>query len=250
MSSTQKFEAIGSSNMKHKHLFSLGIIALSACVMNAQVLYEQNFNALASSSTVVPGIGGYGAAENVGGSGWQIQGGNGAGTISLTAGINANGVGGSQALFGTWDTATGLDYTWNQYTYYGVGGAGVGGTLANINVSLDLYMSGSSSATPITLHALQNNGSTELNFVPTLTDGQYTHVTYTLAQATAGGAGVFDPTAGFWFRVSHGAGGFGFDAGNTVQIDNVMISVVPEPATAALAGIGAAAMLIFRRRQS
>jgi hypothetical protein len=237
--------------MKHSNLLSLGIVALSACAMNAQVLYEQNFDALASSSSVVPGIGGYGAAENVGGSGWQIQGGNGAGTISLTAGINANGVGGSQALFGTWDNSTGLDYTWNQYTYYGVGAAGAGGTLANINISLDLYMSGSSSTTPITIHALQNDGNSSRDFTPMLIDGQYTHVNFTLDQTTASGAGVaFDPTLGFWFRVAHGAGGFGFDAGNTVQIDNVKISVVPEPATAALAGIGAAAMLIFRRRQS
>lgn len=236
--------------MKHTYLLALGIVAFSVVAMNAQVLYQQDFNALASSSANVPGIGGYGAAENVGGSGWQIQGGNGAGTISLTAGINANGVGGSQALFGTWDTSTGMDYTWNQYTYYGVGAAGAGGTLANINISLDLYMSGSSISTPIMIHALQNGGDTSRDFTPTLVDGQYTHVAFTLDQTTASGIGAaFDPTAAFWFRVSHGNGGFGFDAGNTVQIDNVTISVVPEPATAALAGLGAGAMLIFRRRQ-
>ncbi len=235
--------------MKPKYLLSLGILTLSAFSVTAQ-MYQQSFDALANGSTTVANFGGYGAIENAGGSGWQIQGGNGSGTISLTAGVNANGVGGSQALFATWDTATGLDYTWNQYTYYGVGGAGGGGTLANINISLDLYMSGSSSATPITIQALQNNGNSSRDFTPTLVDGQYTHVAFTLDQTTASGSGAaFDPTAGFWFRVSHGAGGFGFDAGNTVQVDNVLISVVPEPATAALAGLAAAAMFIFRRRQ-
>jgi len=234
--------------MKHKYVVPLAVLALSASSATAQVLYQQNFDGLASSSTTVSGIGGYGVVDNIGGAGWQIQGGNGAGTIILTAGINANGVGGSQGLFGTWDTSAGADYTWNQYSYYGVGGAGAGATLAGISISLSLYMSGSSSATPITIQALQNNGSTELNFTPTLTDGQYTQVAYTLAQATAGGTGAFDATAPFWFRIAHGSGGFGFDNPNTVQIDNVLIQAVPEPSTLALAGLGVLALVGLRRR--
>ena len=236
--------------MKLGYILCLGVLTLSASSVTAQVLYQQNFNGLATGSTTVAGFGGYGAVNDAGGSGWQVQGGNGAGTISLTAGVNANGVSGSQALFGTWDTSTGLDYTWNQYSYYGVGAPGAGATLGSIKITLDLFMSGSSSTTPITVQALQNGGSTELNLVPTLTDGAYTHISYTLAQATAGGTGTFDPSAAFWFRLSHGAGGFGFDNPNTVQIDNVLIEVVPEPSILSLAGLGMAALIGLRSRKA
>jgi len=90
--------------MTTSYLLSLGLIAFSASA-SAQSLYQQNFNSLSSSSSAVP-AGGYVATDNVGGSGWQIQGGTAdPGTVTLTAGINANGVGGSQALFGTWNTS-------------------------------------------------------------------------------------------------------------------------------------------------
>jgi hypothetical protein len=34
-----------------------------------------------------------------------------------------------------------------------------------------------------------------------------------------------------------------------LTVDNVKLEIVPEPATFALAGLGAAALLIFRRRK-
>lgn len=232
--------------MNRSCIASLAILALAAYPAAAQTLYQQNFDALASASTTTtPGT--YVAVDDVGGSGWQIQGGTGGGGITLTAGIDGNGVGGSQALFGTWDTSGGSSYTWNQYTYYGVGGAGAGATLANIDVSLDIFMSGSDSSTPIMVSALQSSGSISLDFTPTLANDSYTHVQFTLDQATATG-GSFDPTAEFWFRLSHGNGGFGFDNPNTVQIDNVMIQVVPEPTAAALLGLSALGLIWLRRR--
>ncbi len=223
------------------------MLVLTAYPAAAQILYSQNFDSTVLSSTTVSG-GGYIAVNDISSTGWQIQGGAGAGTIGLTAGVNANGVGGSQALFGTWDSSAASSYTWNQYSYYGVPGAGAGGTLANIQIALDIFMSGSeSSTTPITVSVLQNSGSDALNFTPTLANDVYTHVQFTLDQATASGA-AFDPTAPFWFRVQHGNGGFGFDTPNTVQIDNVEISVIPEPTTAALLAMGAFGWIWLRRR--
>ena len=53
---------------------------------------------------------------------------------------------------------------------------------------------------------------------------------------------------GFWFRVQYGNNGFGFDTPNTVQLDNVTISVVPEPSTAAMLVLGAFGWIWSRRR--
>lgn len=234
--------------MKRSFLLSIGIVALAAFPAAAQqILYQQNFDSYALSSTpTAPGT--YVAVNDIGEpGGWQVQGGCGGGTITLTAGINNLGMGGSQALFGTWDFSAASSYTWNQYTYYGVPGAGAGVTLADIMISLDLFMDGSSSTTPIVVSALQGSGSNTRDYTPTLVNGAYTHVQFTLDQTTATGA-AFDPTQPFWFRVSHGNGGFDFDTPNTVQIDNVMITVVPEPATAALLAFGAFGLMFLRRR--
>lgn len=234
--------------MKHSCLVALGIFALAASPAVAQqILYQENFDSAALSSTSA-GPGSY-VAVDTGTAGWQVQGGCGGGTITLTAGINNLGMSGSQALFGTWDFSAASSYTWNQYTYYGVPGAGAGVTLADIMISLDLFMDGSSSTTPIAVSALQGSGSNTRDYTPTLVNGAYTHVQFTLDQTTATGA-AFDPTQPFWFRVSHGNGGFDFDTPNTVQIDNVMITVVPEPATAVLLAFGAFGLMFLRRRRS
>ena len=233
--------------MKRAYLLSLGILALAAYPAAAQILYQQNFDAAGlSSSSVAPG--GYVAVNDISSTGWQVQGGAGGGTSALTAGVNANGVAGSQALFATWDYSAGTGYTWSQMTYYGVGNPGAGATLSSIQISLDIFMSGSeSSTTPISVGAVQGSGSSELDFTPTLANGTFTHVQYTLDQATLNG-GAFDPTAGFWFRVQYGNNGFGFDTPNTVQLDNVTISVVPEPSTAAMLVLGAFGWIWSRRR--
>ena len=233
--------------MKRISLLSLWILALAAHPAAAQILYQQNFNAAAPSSAA-NGPGGYVAVNDISSTGWQVQGGTGGGGVNLTAGINGLGVGGSQALFGTWDYSGGSVYTWSQMTYYGIGNPGPGTTLSSIQVSLDIFMNGSeSSATPISVAAVQGGGANELDFTPTLVNGAYTHVQYTLDQATVNG-GAFDPTSGFWFRIIYGNGGFGFDNPNTVQIDNVTISLIPEPGTAGLLALGALCLIRKRRR--
>ncbi|HYG23527.1 MAG TPA: PEP-CTERM sorting domain-containing protein [Verrucomicrobiae bacterium] len=231
--------------MKTLTLLSVAAVALTIPSASAATLYQQNFEgSAAGSSASTPGS--YTAISDIQGTGWQIQGGTGSGSVSFAAGVNNSGVGGSQALFGTWDLSGGVDYTWNQYTFYGVGGAGAAAGMGDILVALDILINGSDNNSPLSVSVLQNGGAIERIFTPTLANGQYTHVEFTLDQTT--GPATFDPTAGFWFRLSHGNGGFGFDANNTVQVDNIMISVVPEPATGALLALGAAGLAAFRRR--
>ena len=232
--------------MKLSSVLSLGFVTLAApAVMAQSVIYQQNFDA-ATVGSGSAGPGDYVAVDVAGGAGWQVQGGTdggAGGTVSLVAGVNNAGVGGSQALFGTWDFSTGLNYTWNQYTYYGTPAPGAGVNVADIRVSLDLLYSGADTPPPVTILTVQ--GGNERTFSPTLAAGDYTHVEFDLDEMSGP---AFDPAAGFWFRVSHGNGGFGFDAGNTLQIDNVLITVVPEPATSALLGMGILGLALFRRR--
>jgi hypothetical protein len=73
-------------------------------------------------------------------------------------------------------------------------------------------------------------------------DLRVTHFDFTFAQLG------WTPTA-TWFQLNFGANS---DNGNPIQyyIDNLQVSTVPEPSTFALAGLGAAALLIIRRRRA
>jgi PEP-CTERM motif len=226
------------------------MVALSAILAGpslsyAAVLYSQNFEAPVTTASTTVGPGGFVQLNNLGGSGWQVQGGGGNGGVTLTAGVDINGVGGSQALFANWDqTPAAGSFSFNQYTVYGgVAAPGAGTPLANIQVSMDLFMSGSeSSNTPIDI-LIQNGGDNK--FTPTLTNGAYTHVVFTLAQTTGG---AYDPTQLSNVRLQHGAGGFGFDANNIVRVDNILVQTVPEPSALLLMGFGSLAVAALRRK--
>jgi hypothetical protein len=107
------------------------------------------------------GPGGFVQLNDVGTSGWQVQGGGGAAGVSLTAGVDTNGVGGSQALFANWDhtpAAPGF-FTFNQYTVYGaVAAAGV--PASAVRVEMDLFMSGSETANDPIKVVIQNSEMT------------------------------------------------------------------------------------------
>ena len=135
----------------------------------AAVLYSENFESYSQSSVGPTAFGGFGQINNVGGSPWQVQGGGGGGGISVTTGIDANGVGDSQSFFANWDHSAASSFTFDQETAYGVIAApGAGNTLANIQIGLSIFMSGSeTSNTPIAVE-LENNGSA-WDFTPTLT---------------------------------------------------------------------------------
>jgi hypothetical protein len=139
-------------------------------------------------------------------------------------------------------------FTFNQYTLYGIPGPGAGTTLADIKISMDLFVSGSeTSTTPVTIVFMGNNGAADWNFTPTTTNDAYTHVEFTVNQATPPLLVTFDPTLAFNLRLQHGAGGFGFDANNIVRADNIVVEVVPEPGMIGVLGLGAVAALRRRR---
>lgn len=231
--------------------FSLAAFCCLAAPTTADTIqYFEDFESPDATSSQTTGPGGFVQVNNVNQNpgGWQVQGGGGAGGVTLTTGVDNNGVGGSQALFANWDhtlAAAGW-FTFNQYTVYGVPGFGPGVQESEITVSLDVFMSGSeSSNTPIEVIFQGNGGGVDRIYVPTLANGQYTTVSFTLDQATGGAVNLSQP---FNVHLRHGAGGFGFDANNIVRIDNVSVSYVPEPATTALAAIGGCVLLSARRR--
>ena len=237
--------------MKQILFLSVGVVAFLVQSASAQItLFSDNFESYPLSSTTT-GAGGYEVINGVSGGPWQIQGGCGAGTITITGGIDNNGFGGSQGLFADWNFASASQYTYAQYTTYGsVNAPGAGTTLSQVQVSLDIYISGSEgSSSPVTV-SFQNN-SASWNFTPTLANGAYTPVTFTLDQATENGSAAFDPTQSSSFQVSTGAGnGFGFDNNNVLEFDNVLIQTVPEPTSLALMGLGVAGLALFRRRNA
>jgi hypothetical protein len=224
-----------------------GVLILALKKANGAVVYQQNFEA---PVTTVSGSAGPGFVQlnNVGNSGWQVQGGGGGNGVSLVGGVDTNGVGGSQALFGTWDQSNASGFTFNQYTVYGLGAPGV--PLNQIQVAMDLFIAGAEGTTNIAVSLQQGSDATfgERKFTPTLTNGAFTHVEFTLDQAAVGGID-FNPALGFNLQVNHGVNGFGFDAGNTVRIDNVLVQTVPEPATLTLMALGACLVAQLGRRR-
>jgi len=201
----------------------LCVVAVAATPAWAVVLLQQNFeDPLPGSASNGPGS--Y-VVVNDPSPGWQIQGGtDGAGSVTLTAGVDANGVSGSQALFGNWDTTLGAVYTWNQYSIYGVPGSASAVPLNRVEVSLDLFVSGFENAAAMVGIRYQAGG--EVAFTTPPTNNAYKHVVFTLDQATGTAP---DTTLAFNLRVEHGADGFGFDANNILRIDNLQVQTLDIP---------------------
>ena len=222
--------------------------ALLPAQSQAQVIFSQDFEA-ATPGNFTAGPGNF-VQVNTAGGGFQVQGGCGGGTVSLLTGVDNSGVGFSQGLYAIWDASAASSYTYMQETTYGsVSAPGAGFGLANIKVELDIYMSGSPSVSDPIGVDFQNNGN-DYTLHPTLVDGDFTHVSFTLDQATASNGNAFDPTMNSNFQVNYGANGFGFNAGIAVTIDNVVISVVPEPGSLTLVGLSTVGLWLFRRRRA
>ena len=218
--------------MKSCHFFvALGLAMatiLPESTALAVIVLEQTFEE-ALPGSAMNGPGSY-VVVNDPSPGWQIQGGtDGAGSVTLTAGVDGNGVGGSQALFGSWDTTSAAIYTYNQYTIYGVPGpgtvVGLPVPLNEVEVSMDIYVEGYESEAEMQI-AYQSNGVPfgESVYTTPLTNNAFTHVVFTLDETNNPAA--LDTFASFNLRVQHGAEGFGFDAGNVLRIDNVLVQTI------------------------
>ncbi len=136
-------------------------------------------------------------------------------------------------------------YTFNQYTVYDLPGFAPGTTLADVTISMDLFIDGSSTNNPLSIE-FQGTGGTR-SITPVLANGAYTTVSFPLSAMSGG---TPDLTGMYSVRVNHGADGFGFDAGNIVRIDNVQVTnAVPEPCTLLLVGLTVAGAFFFNRRR-
>jgi MYXO-CTERM domain-containing protein len=227
------------------------VMPMAAKAVTPAILYSQNFEPSVPTSSTSAVFGGFGQVNDISGTAWQVQGGGGGGGISVVTGVDTNGVGGSQALFANWDHSAATDFTFNQYTLYGLPGPGAGVGLSDMQISMDIRIDGSETSNqPLTINFQGNGGGPEWVYTPTLANGAYTHVQYTLNQATPPLLVTFDPTQSYNLRLQHGAGGFGFDANNIVHVDNIVVQVVPEPTTAAMGLLGLASLGAVRRRRN
>ena len=213
---------------------------------------NENFDSATPGLNGPSDFGGYGNFDGLGGTGWQAQGGNGGGTMFVTAGIDNSGVGFSQGLFTSWDNTGATNYTWSQVSLYGLPAPGAGAQLSGISIAMDISVSGAVSSTPLSIAFINNDYSTEWDLSPTLVNDSFTHVEFTVDQATPNNGGAFLDTMPVHLRVQFGNSGFGFDSGNNVVLDNVVVTYapVPEPTSLLLMGLSAAAVCLLRRRCS
>ena len=233
---------------------------------SATVIYSENFNEVASNSASSPttGYAGFDQIPASANTGYlQIQGGGGGTGTSITAGADGNGVGPSQALFGTMDASQSSSYLFFQIQGFNMGNAptDAAGPSA-VQVSFDMSVVGANPSTPggTTTKAWSfefvqgtlDAATYSSTFTPTLTvDGNFTHVVYTLDEGTQ--SGNYSPTALFSMQGSALNGttdGYNFAAGDTFHLDNLVIQTISVPEPASILGINSvAAVLLLRRRQ-
>jgi len=228
-------------------IVALSLVASSSASAAVIPGADYNFNGSAPSSATQSG--GYASPGTF--EFWQIQGGSDA-TTSITGGIDTNGTASGatpagNALFATWDQVGGT-YTYLQLSNYYANPTNTAGGASGpeqVQVSFDVFVDGATVATPLSVQV--NQGGYTSTFTPTLANGAYTHVQYTLDQAVQ--TGTFSNTANFnLLRLEANAATFGLDTGNTIRLDNFNLQVVvPEPSSA-IALLGVAGFAALRRR--
>jgi hypothetical protein len=238
------------SDMKKRIILSLTATLGLAAGANAQIIFSENFDAGLSPGA---GLGGgwiFGDAVSktsgiVGGAGTS---GSSALQLVLNTAANGNGYAGGAMQLQEMTTSGNTSLNLSDYTL----SFDVQTTAGSLNLQLQTwagnYFGGSMSGTLNTAPASPGYGN-DLN-----PGTAYTHYDLNLANATVfPNVNTFVPTGGTWqiaFQLN--GGGNGNPSQLTLNVDNVVLTMtaVPEPATAALAGLGAAGLLIFRRRQA
>ncbi len=223
---------------KYKAIMAgVALLAVPA-LCSAGVIFQQDFEGYAlgtpGSNTVI----------------WAYSG-PGANQTNINSIISYNG---SQAYSYHEDASGEVGTDWYWYGGLGAGiaspGALVGTTPADLTASVDVALVGATA--PIDIKFSQYNASVNSNtweavYTGTMaTDGSVTTMNFALNTGTE--LGTWDSTLGLDFSSGYGPTQFGNDDGNQVIIDNLTVSVIPEPATLGLIGFAGVGVLFVRRR--
>ena len=220
--------------------------ALTAATQAQTVIFTENFD---SGFGPGGGVGGYAFGDSV----------------SQTRGIvSGAGVGGTAGLVQTNNTAANGN---------GFAGAAAqlqestvsGNTSANLSdYVLSFDISATAGSLQLQIQTWSGNGfggvmSGTLNTAPNppgfgndlALTSSFVHYSLNLGNLTVfPDRGTFSPLGGTWqIAFQHNGGGNGIPSQLVLNIDNVVLTMVPEPSTFALAGLGGAAMMFIRRRR-
>jgi hypothetical protein len=148
---------------------------------------------------------------------------------------------------------------WGFSTQAHTSSAANSGTLYNLNLSFDVLVSGNEFAgnSPLKIWFDQFPGGVktlDAYYEPTITpNGTWQHISFTLDQTMfSGSSGAYNPTLGMEIAFDAGDGPFNNLNGDTanIQLDNILVTLVPEPGTIALLTLGGLGALVAIRRRS
>jgi hypothetical protein len=248
---------------------ALTAIAVASTQASATVLYNQDFEPTTPGVVGSPsGSGIFSATINMLVT-WEYTASGGAnGSKGMTVSFNGTGLPSFAAVsFSTLSPTAGPLVT----------------TPSQINFTIDLKPVGNVTTNPVKITLIQTDPNYEASrgidangdgdmidsavvfrsvYSPTLIDGIYSHVSFTLDQGQISAdistgfptfttiplTPQFDPSIGFTWIVNLGISGFGADAGNSLSVDNIQVASVPEPSTLVLA-VGIFAPLAACRRR-
>ena len=237
-----------------KSLYHLAVSAIVLCgfvaTAPAQItIFSQNFDSGLSATESLSGYYGGDITSS---------------TFGIVSGVGTGGSSALQEVNGTaGNTGNGYGYAAVQLQEHVVTG-NTSANLSDYTLSFDARASAGSLNLQIQTWSLANFGGTQggtLNTAPanpgygndlTLTPTNYTHFSLNLGNSTIFPASTgFDSLGGTWqiaFQLN--GGGNGNPANLTMNIDNVVLTMVPEPSSIALCAMGVVSGLMLIRRRT